>query len=76
MARFRADLAAWALRRGLNLSLTLRREGPRATNGTFSRFGYCGGRVVLIEGVDRDLFYLVPAGLETETEEWQRISTR
>ncbi len=32
--------------------------GPRLTNGTFSRFSYCGERVVLVDGAKRDLFYL------------------
>lgn len=32
--------------------------GPSLNNGTYGRFSYCGGRLVLVNGVDQPLFYL------------------
>jgi hypothetical protein len=32
--------------------------GPSLEKGTFGRFSYCGGRVVLVNGVSSDVFYL------------------
>ncbi len=36
--------------------------GPELTNGTMGRLSYCGGRVVLVNGVSQDLAYLDISG--------------